>query len=79
MEQEARWHAHTIAGVIQTNPPETYGYLLEPGDTLEEGDLYNSTSGKWESSPMFAGSLLFEGCKTTWVRPFRNVPQSSAA
>ncbi len=44
-----------------------YGYLLEPGDELEKGDVYASSSGGWVPAPIIGIKLT----KTTviWVRP----------
>jgi len=44
------------------------GIRLRAGDTIQEDDVYDSTSGRWEKAPC-PGLVLQEGCKTYWVRP----------
>jgi hypothetical protein len=44
------------------------GRELEPGETVNEGDVYESDSGKWKSANLFAGfQVPTSGCKI--VRP----------
>lgn len=46
------------------------GYRLEAGDTLHDGDCYDSSAGTWEPGPMGVfGLVLGEGTTTIWIRP----------
>lgn len=42
---------------------------IGPGATLREGDMYDSSSGKWEQQRLIAGCKLEAGCETIWLRP----------
>ena len=56
--------------------PTIEGYRLEPGDTLQKDDMYNSTARKWEECPC-PGLILQEGPSAYWVRPAKqNTPSS---
>jgi len=44
-----------------------YGRRLEPGEEIQEGDVYDSSSGTWQRSPC-PGMTVQEGCTTIWVR-----------
>jgi len=46
-----------------------YGRWLGPGDVLRAGDVYDSTSGHWESLPDQAGVKIGRGNCTMWIRP----------
>ena len=50
--------------------PDSYREL-GPGDVIQEGDLYWSTSGKWEEC-VFVGAEIRSGCTTAFLRPKRN-------
>lgn len=44
------------------------GRRLTVGETLEAGDVYASTSGRWVQCPI-PGTRIQEGSDTIWVRP----------
>ncbi len=45
-----------------------YGSQLDPGDTIEPTDVYNSSNGSWVPAPC-PGLTLGEGTAAVWVRP----------
>jgi len=45
-----------------------FGRRLRAGETIQEGDVYDSTTGKWEKAPC-PGLVIAGGCTTYWVRP----------
>lgn len=45
------------------------GSALKPGDVIQRGDKYASSSGKWETNKHFVGRVVEEGCTTPWVHP----------
>lgn len=45
-----------------------YGIILGAGDVIQPGDVYESTSGRWEKAPC-PGCAIQEGCQVRWVRP----------
>lgn len=45
-----------------------FGRQLDPGEVLEETDVYDSTSGNWDPCPV-PGLPIGEGNTATWVRP----------
>lgn len=64
-------------GVMQAKPMmhttenctrPVYGYRLEDGDVLQEGDLYDSTGGDWQPCPC-PGLTLQSGNAAVWIRP----------
>ncbi len=58
-----------IYHVHPRNPDaKVYGIRLVAGDILQEGDVYDSTKGSWESG-QFAGMTLQDGATAVWVRP----------
>lgn len=65
----AEQHTHPM------NPSQiVFGRRLHAGETIQVGDVYDSTSGKWEKA-LCSGSILRKGCATYWVRKetsFRN-------
>jgi hypothetical protein len=51
-------------------PIQVYGTRLVAGDKIREGDVFASTTGKWERAlPHQIGLILREGTYTYWVRP----------
>ena len=79
MKTEAKIHANKHAkGTMAVNGKYThvYGVQLESGDKIQEGDVYESSTGFWDSLPMsqLAGCelTLNEGVKTVWVRPCKD-------
>jgi hypothetical protein len=56
-------HKHPNSGAIAS------GIILEPGIVLKATDLYDSTTGKWDTCPHLAGSKVRPKCDTVWVRP----------
>lgn len=57
-----QFHTHKTSGRL------TYGRQLQPGETIEASDVYDSTNGTWELAPC-SGLKLGEGVDTVWVRP----------
>jgi hypothetical protein len=56
-----------------------FGRVLQVGETLQKGDIYDSTTGKWEPIPEgILGSLVREKHAAILIRPARqctaNVP-----
>ncbi len=46
------------------------GYELETGDILQQNDVYNSSSGKWEKCPCPGLMIQIErDSSVIWVRP----------
>lgn len=45
-----------------------FGFKLEPGDVIQENDVYDSSSGGWDKAPC-PGLELQSGIKTVWIRP----------
>lgn len=41
--------------------------FLDMGDIIEEGDLFLSTSGMWEPTPVYGHKVIDNGVK--WARP----------
>ncbi|PIT88526.1 MAG: hypothetical protein COU29_01955 [Candidatus Magasanikbacteria bacterium CG10_big_fil_rev_8_21_14_0_10_36_32] len=63
MTKEKELHTHP------KNPNEKiFGQRLQAGDIVEEDDVYDSSSGKWEVCPC-PGLTLQESVNTYWVRP----------
>lgn len=46
------------------------GNSILPGEVLEEGDYYYSSSGNWQPCPC-PGAVLGEGTTCKWVRPIK--------
>ncbi len=61
MEKEAKLHR------TENCSEPIFGYKLEAGDVLEENDMYDSTTGKWEKA-LFPGATIPKGLSATWVR-----------
>jgi hypothetical protein len=64
--------------VLTHHHPKDYsktviGKRLESGDILEDGDVYDSTSGNWERQPILTGTRLRSGFAAYWVRPDKRV------
>lgn len=68
MEEEIKRHLHPKSGVIWVE-----GQLLEPGDTIEEGDVYSSQSGYWEESPDTKGLVITKDTRSKWIRPVKTL------
>lgn len=68
MKPEPKIHMNCHANM--SYPAGVYGHELEPGDVLETSDVYNSTSGAWESCPC-PGLKIQDGAGATWVRPVK--------
>lgn len=66
MKKEARIHLNRHAPLHR--PSAVLGFTLEEGDELRETDVYDSTSGNWESCPC-PGNKVGAGMVTVWVRP----------
>jgi hypothetical protein len=62
MESEIKEHLHP-----KTQMPTT-GRRLHVDDTIEPGDLYNSTNGLWTTS-VAVGNKVGKDSKTIWIRP----------
>lgn len=45
------------------------GFLLEPGDVLQAGDVYSSSSGYFEPCPCPGIALQGTAPGVLWVRP----------
>jgi hypothetical protein len=45
------------------------GTRLQPGDVLQENDLYSSTNGSWERAPITGIPLAGTSATVVWVRP----------
>jgi hypothetical protein len=57
------YHTHPM-------PVEVYGTRLVAGDVIKEGDIFASSTGRWEKAPpCHFGFKLQEGCRAYWVRP----------
>lgn len=67
MKEKPDWHRN-LRDPHNPWSPTTYGHELEAGDVLEEGDVYDSTSGQWSKCPC-PGLTLAAGITTKWVRP----------
>ena len=65
MEKRFRIHTHPL------NLAEKIGgYQLTAGDTIENGDFYDSSTGTWkEANENMIGMTIQDGCKAYWVRP----------
>jgi hypothetical protein len=55
-------HIHPVSGETAN------GYALEPGDVLQKGDLYDSTTGKWSECPC-PGHTIGNNDGLIWIRP----------
>jgi len=53
--------------------PVVYGRRLTTGEVIQKGDLYASTTGKWEENEHCIGQTIHSGCQTYWVRPEKEV------
>ena len=62
MEKEAKFHK------TENCSEPLFGHLLEVGDVLEEDDMYDSTTGKWQKA-LFPGATIPKDLATVWVRP----------
>lgn len=49
--------------------PDIVGIRLMPGTIINEGDVYNSTTGKWEANSLHVGGKVPAGDHVIWVRP----------
>lgn len=67
METEIKKHLHPKNGIISMD-----GYLLQPGDTIQKGDVFDSQSGFWEESSVLIGMPVVEGARHTWIRPAKS-------
>ncbi len=56
-------HTHPVSGKV------IVGTRLMPGDTIQHGDVYDSTSGGWDELSWPVGKAIQDGCQTIWVRP----------
>lgn len=54
---------HPISGL------EIPGRKLKSGETIQNGDMYDSSSGKWEPLQSSNGAKVPGGSHVTWVRP----------
>ncbi len=43
--------------------------VLEPGEVIQEGDLYLSTNGDWQPTPIVGSEVLDNGVR--WGRPVK--------
>jgi len=41
---------------------------VQPGEILQESDMYSSSNGRWEKCPC-PGLTLGKGVGVTWIRP----------
>lgn len=63
----SEYHIHPITRI------RVYGTRLVVGDSITEGDVYASTTGKWEKAlPVLFGRKLQKYCRAYWVRPERS-------
>jgi hypothetical protein len=46
-----------------------FGRRLSVGEIIQEGDVYDSTTGKWEECPSCVGQTINKSCTGYWVRP----------
>lgn len=47
-----------------------FGRRLQVGETIQEGDRYDSIDGNWKpTGPFMVGKLIGEGTADIWVRP----------
>ncbi len=52
------------------NPAEKiFGRVVQIGEVLQKGDVYDAPSGKWESIPKnFIGTAVKKSNKSTYIR-----------
>ncbi len=49
---------------------ETYGTMLEPGDRIAHGDVYDCTDGTWRLCHAYVcGTPILAGAEITVIRP----------
>ncbi len=59
----AEFHKHPM------NPDQlVFGERLNVGDVIQPNDVYDSTTGKWEKTPL-SGVPVRQGVTTYFVRP----------
>ncbi|MFA6601764.1 MAG: hypothetical protein WCT02_02800 [Candidatus Paceibacterota bacterium] len=56
---------------------EIVGFRLEPGDKLQTGDRYNSSSGKWEECTCVG--LTLQKTNTVWIRPAKETTPAATS
>jgi hypothetical protein len=61
-------HIHPVSGV------EITGTRLLPGDIIQADDVYDSTSGGWDTNYGAVGGRVPAGNHVVWIRP-GNEPQ----
>ena len=49
--------------------PQVHGRRLAPGEVIQKGDVYASSSGKWEENENCVGLTIAINCQIYWVRP----------
>ncbi len=68
MESTLRSHTNRNAREGETRGTVVVGFKLEHGDTTQENDVYESTSGRWEKIPN-PGITLGQSHGATIIRP----------
>lgn len=64
MESESKTHIHPISG------EEIKGFRLEAGDTIQPGDMYDSTTGHWSAlNSAFGGFKIRDNPGAICIRP----------
>jgi hypothetical protein len=67
METKIKDHLHPKNGVIPIR-----GRRLQEGDKIEEGDVFDSPTGFWKTSPVVVGIALGK-TNAIWIRPEKNL------
>lgn len=74
MKNEAKFHLNRNAEKLferfgrWPGGQSVYGKQLDPGDILQETDLFESSKGNWETCPC-PGLRLQDGVDVVWIRP----------
>lgn len=69
-QREPGYHTHPRD--VRGTP--IFGIKLEPGDVIEEDDIYGSSNGCWEKATC-PGVKLGDGAAATWIRPMPIPPE----
>lgn len=70
-EETSKLHEHTSfakTGPVHGMKKCVIGRKLTPGDIIEEGDWYESSSGQWLPATG-VGATVQEGVRSVFVRP----------
>ena len=47
------------------------GIRLKPGEKIQRGDVYNSTTGYWRTNSSVIGDTVPNGGHIIWIRPIQ--------